>query len=72
MVTEWSTPFLNPQASKDLNIPHALIILNQPFSITLLKTLWAACEWHCCADGGANRLHDALCVPAGGSDLRNS
>jgi len=72
MVVEWRIPFLDPQASKNLNIPRALIILNQPFSVTLLKTLWAACEWHCCADGGGNRLHDTLGVTAGGSDLRSS
>ncbi|KAG0705648.1 thiamine pyrophosphokinase [Suillus ampliporus] len=70
MVVEWCTQFLDPRASKDFNV-RALIILNQPFSTRLLKTLWAACEWRSCADGGANRLHDALNV-ADGSDLRSS
>lgn len=60
MVVEWCTEFLDPRASKDLSISRALIILNQPFSAELLKTLWAASEWHACADGGANRLHDVL------------
>ncbi|OAX41191.1 Thiamin pyrophosphokinase [Rhizopogon vinicolor AM-OR11-026] len=72
MVVKWSIPFLDPQASKDPNVPRALIILNQPFGAALLKTLWAACEWHCCADGGANRLHDALSITSSGSDLRTS
>ncbi|KAH9959599.1 hypothetical protein BC827DRAFT_1260996 [Russula dissimulans] len=26
----------------------------------LLQCLWHASDWHCCADGGANRLHDLL------------
>lgn len=60
MVVEWHTEFLDPRASKDLNISRALIILNQPFSAGLLKTLWATSEWHSCADGGANRLYDVL------------
>jgi len=38
----------------------ALIILNQPFSKPLLQCVWHASDWHCCADGGANRLHDLL------------
>ncbi|KAF9521683.1 thiamine pyrophosphokinase Thi80 [Crepidotus variabilis] len=38
----------------------ALIILNQPFSELLLSNLWKAAQWHCCADGGANRLYDTF------------
>ncbi|KAG2076710.1 thiamine pyrophosphokinase [Suillus decipiens] len=64
MVVEWHTEFLDPRASKDLNISRALIILNQPFSAGLLKTLWAASEWHSCADGGANRLYDWMASDA--------
>jgi len=30
------------------------------FSKPLLCRLWHASDWHCCADGGANRLHDLL------------
>ncbi|KAG0700718.1 thiamine pyrophosphokinase [Suillus ampliporus] len=71
MVVEWCTQFLGPRASKDFNVSRALIILNQPFSARLLKTLWAICGWHSCADGGANRLHDAL-SEVNGSDLRSS
>ncbi|KIJ67070.1 hypothetical protein HYDPIDRAFT_85334 [Hydnomerulius pinastri MD-312] len=59
-VTEWETPFLNPLTPKTECAHRALIILNQPFSQHLLGTLWAACEWRCCADGGGNRLHDLL------------
>ncbi|KAG2355044.1 thiamine pyrophosphokinase [Suillus spraguei] len=71
MVVEWCTEFLDPRASKDLSISRALIILNQPFSAELLKTLWAASEWHACADGGANRLHDVLGA-SGDPNLRSS
>ncbi|GBE87812.1 thiamine pyrophosphokinase [Sparassis latifolia] len=73
----WSLPFLShspPSSSSSAtettsptpSQPHALIILNQPFSLPLLHLVWRACTWHCCADGGANRLHDVLkCTPAG-------
>ncbi|KAG2107299.1 thiamine pyrophosphokinase [Suillus discolor] len=71
MIVEWCTQFLDPRASKDLDIPRALIILNQPFSVSLLKTLWAASEWRSCADGGGNRLYDVLGT-SGHPDLRNS
>ncbi|THV03215.1 thiamine pyrophosphokinase Thi80 [Dendrothele bispora CBS 962.96] len=42
-----------------------LIILNQPFSLQLLKLVWNSSKWHYCADGGANRLYDLLmsCPP---------
>lgn len=59
----WSLPFFTPET---LNKDHdrsrrrfALIILNQPFAFELFQRLWDASEWRCCADGGANRLHDA-------------
>jgi len=61
--THWSLPFLQPRANNDNEAPGprtALIILNQPFSEPLLRRLWHASDWHCCADGGANRLHDLL------------
>ncbi|KAF9236264.1 thiamine pyrophosphokinase [Melanogaster broomeanus] len=57
---EWETPFLNPVASQTRDIHRALIILNQPFSLHLLETLWAASTWRCCADGGGNRLYDLV------------
>jgi thiamine pyrophosphokinase len=59
-VIEWETPFLDPLAPKTKDLHRALIILNQPFSLHLLETVWAACSWRCCADGGSNRLHDLL------------
>jgi|SRR6266850_3710385 len=62
-ITHWSLPFLQPRVNKDndaLGFRSALIILNQPFSKPLLRRLWNASDWHCCADGGANRLHDLL------------
>lgn len=66
----WSLPFLQLASpprdeSQDpkLTKKTALIILNQPFSKRLLHRLWHASDWHCCADGGANRLHDLLLLP---------
>jgi len=57
--THWSLSFFQTrdEASRSKT---ALIILNQPFSKGLLRRLWHATDWHCCADGGANRLHDSL------------
>ncbi|KAI0001491.1 thiamine pyrophosphokinase Thi80 [Russula compacta] len=57
--THWSLPFLQSR-EKARRSRTALIILNQPFSKPLLHRLWHASNWHCCADGGANRLHDLL------------
>ena len=57
--THWSLPFLQPR-NEAPGSKTALIILNQPFSKALLHQLWGATDWHCCADGGANRLHDLL------------
>ena len=57
--THWSLPFLQTR-DEALRSKIALIILNQPFSKALLRRLWHATDWHCCADGGANRLHDVL------------
>lgn len=57
----WSLPFLQSAPSGEVpKTKIALIILNQPFSKPLLSRLWHASDWHCCADGGANRLHDLL------------
>ncbi|KZT07631.1 thiamine pyrophosphokinase [Laetiporus sulphureus 93-53] len=58
--TNWSLPFLEPSFSPSLDRQYSLIILNQPFSVPLLSRLWKASTWRCCADGGANRLHDVL------------
>ena len=60
----WSLPFLQRAPSGEVpRTKTALIILNQPFSKPLLTRLWHASDWHCCADGGANRLHDLLDRP---------
>ncbi|KIL64470.1 hypothetical protein M378DRAFT_178795 [Amanita muscaria Koide BX008] len=53
----WNVEFLKPSTTK---VRRALIVLNQPFSFALLHRLWRSSEWHCCADGGANRLYDLL------------
>jgi thiamine pyrophosphokinase len=60
--TQWSLPFFQARdkAGASRRTRTALIILNQPFSKPLLQCLWHASDWHCCADGGANRLHDLL------------
>jgi thiamine pyrophosphokinase len=44
------------------NANFALIVLNQPldFPIPFLEQLWLHATWRVCADGGANRLFDAL------------
>ncbi|KAJ3552087.1 hypothetical protein NM688_g4345 [Phlebia brevispora] len=63
MTFTWNLPFLEPHSVRaQLLNPrkYALIILNQPFTFNLLKQLWDASSWKCCADGGANRLHDTL------------
>lgn len=70
-IVEWATPFLNPLSTNREGVRRALIILNQPFSLPLLETLWSACSWRCCADGGANRLYDLLGETKDGERLQN-
>jgi thiamine pyrophosphokinase len=65
--THWSLPFLQTRDEVSRS-KTALIILNQPFSKALLRRLWHATDWHCCADGGANRLHDVLNADSDGGD----
>ena len=62
VVTTWDLNFLrSPQITGTFeHSTHALIILNQPFSFPLLHRLWRSTKWHCCADGGANRLFDSF------------
>ncbi|KAI0288008.1 thiamine pyrophosphokinase [Russula brevipes] len=79
--THWSLPFLQRRDEKTEQENQnqkmkpagrsrtALIILNQPFSRPLLRRLWRASAWHCCADGGANRLHDLLLLSGGGGEV---
>ncbi|KAF8348822.1 thiamine pyrophosphokinase Thi80 [Amanita rubescens] len=57
----WNVEFLTLNPSS--NVRRALIILNQPFPLWLLRRLWNCTQWHCCADGGANRLYDILGNP---------
>ena len=56
----WSPSFFDSSPSPAAGHQYALLILNQPFSFPLLRTLWKASSWRCCADGGGNRLHDLL------------
>lgn len=56
----WSLPFLEPESGRTSGREYALIILNQPFTFALLRQLWHAAAWRCCADGGANRLLDTV------------
>ncbi|KAJ7274463.1 thiamine pyrophosphokinase [Mycena haematopus] len=58
-MTSWNIDFLQRNASK-IAPSRALIILNQPFSEGLFHRVWNSSQWHCCADGGANRLFDTL------------
>jgi thiamine pyrophosphokinase len=61
-MSHWSTTFLQPHPLiSEEN--RALIILNQPFSVALFDRLWSSCKWRCCADGGANWLHDLFESP---------
>jgi thiamine pyrophosphokinase len=57
----WKPTFIKSASVGDRK--RALVILNQPFSASLFKRVWNSCEWHCCADGGANRLYDIFESP---------
>lgn len=56
----WNVEFLKPNTDIPTKVRRALIVLNQPFSFALFHRLWSSSEWHCCADGGANRMYDLL------------
>lgn len=58
--TSWNIDFLHSHTSSSRR---ALIIVNQSFSARLFHRLWNSCTWRCCADGGANRLHDIFDDP---------
>ncbi|KAJ6494777.1 thiamine pyrophosphokinase [Mycena vitilis] len=58
-MASWNVDFLQPQRTSETT-NRALVILNQPFTELLFSRLWNSCHWRCCADGGANRLFDAL------------
>ncbi|KAJ7475797.1 thiamine pyrophosphokinase Thi80 [Mycena latifolia] len=57
-MTSWNTEFLQGQTTSETSSKRALVILNQAFSESLFLRLWHSSQWHCCADGGANRLFD--------------
>ncbi|KAJ7170619.1 thiamine pyrophosphokinase Thi80 [Mycena crocata] len=59
-MTSWNVEFLQAHSENISN--RALIVLNQPFSEALFLRLWNSSQWHCCADGGANRLFDIMDV----------
>ncbi|KAJ3802798.1 thiamine pyrophosphokinase [Lentinula aff. detonsa] len=57
--SQWNVDFLRHDPSNTAS-KRVLVLLNQPFSAALLRRLWNSTCWHCCADGGANRLLDTL------------
>ncbi|KAJ7127046.1 thiamine pyrophosphokinase [Mycena epipterygia] len=59
-MTSWDVEFLQAHSTSETTSKRALVILNQPFSETLFLRLWNSSQWHCCADGGANRLFDTI------------
>ncbi|KZT54055.1 Thiamin pyrophosphokinase [Calocera cornea HHB12733] len=60
-ITEWSVDHIISKSASSSSTPRcALIILNTPLPNFLLKRVWPNCDWRACADGGANRLFDAL------------
>ncbi|PFH53059.1 hypothetical protein AMATHDRAFT_138303 [Amanita thiersii Skay4041] len=59
-VSVWDVKFLDPCLKPSEDVRRALVIVNQSFSFSLLNRLWSCTQWHCCADGGANRLFDLL------------
>jgi len=65
---KWAPSFLDESNTSSSSNKHALILLNQPFSLGLLWKLWKASSWKACADGGANRLYDLF--PGELEDLR--
>lgn len=57
----WSLTGLLSDTGRPLRNPLAMIILNQPITrLDTLRRAWAASSVRLCADGGANRLYDAL------------
>ncbi|KAF8322593.1 thiamine pyrophosphokinase [Clavulina sp. PMI_390] len=65
---EWTIPFLSSlefrQRASVVNelerSPWALIVLNTQCTSSLLKLVWDFCQVRYCADGGCNRVYDAL------------
>ncbi|KJA22890.1 hypothetical protein HYPSUDRAFT_138327 [Hypholoma sublateritium FD-334 SS-4] len=55
----WNVKFLHGN-KPTTECRYGLVILNQPFSLALLRRLWNSTQWHCCADGGANHLYDSF------------
>lgn len=57
----WSLTGLFSDTGRPLRNPLALIIVNQPITrLDTLRRAWYASSVRLCADGGANRLYDAL------------
>ncbi|EJT98223.1 thiamine pyrophosphokinase Thi80 [Dacryopinax primogenitus] len=59
--TDWSVDHIISQSGcSSPTSPCALVILNTPLEHFLVKKIWPTCQWRACADGGSNRLFDAL------------
>jgi len=56
----WDVGFISSSSQQDgaKGDDYALIVLNQPLYLPLLKSTWSVSSYRLCADGGASQLYD--------------